>query len=105
MQNTLSYLLCSSLIPELRADIAACSSCDIKRILVPVMAVRAFPYKLSAILNYLYLSVKAALLAVIALGVKLGIHDVVIYELKNRYDCIYIVLKIRNFHIAYSAAG
>ena len=77
MQNPLLYLLRPALIPELRADVAAGASCNVKGVLISVAAVRTFPYKLAVIFYYLYLTVKTTLLTVVALGVKLRIHDVV----------------------------
>ena len=52
------------------------------------------------ILHNADLPVKTAALAVIAFGVQLRVHDIVINMLKERHDCRDIALHIRNFHIA-----
>ena len=100
MQNPLLYLLRPALIPELRADVAAGAPCNVKGVLISVAAVRTFPYKLAVIFYYLYLTVKTTLLTVVALGVKLRIHDVVVNMLHNCKDSLYVVLHIRHFYIA-----
>lgn len=67
MQNSLLYLLSSALIPELRADVTAGAPCNVQSVLISVAAVRTLPYKLAVIFYYLYLTVKTALLTVVAL--------------------------------------
>ena len=69
MQNSLLDLLRSSLIPELRSDISAGTSCNVELALVTVSAMRAFPYELSVILDDPDLAVVAAYLTVIALRI------------------------------------
>ena len=104
MHHALFDLLRSALIPELGSDIAAGSSRDIHRILIAVSAVRAFPYELAVLVGHdLDLSVITAFLAVIALGIQLSVHDVVIDELHHIEYRRNIILHIRNFHIAYRA--
>ena len=63
------------LIPELRSEVTAGAAADIQRALITVAAVRAFPDQLAVLLGDLYLSVKAAGLTVIRLGVQLGIQN------------------------------
>ena len=81
MQNSLLDLLRSSLIPELRSDISAGTSCNIQCILVAVSAMWTLPYELSFLICYnLDLSVISTLLTVIALCIEFRIHNVVINE-------------------------
>lgn len=80
MQYPLLDLLRPSLIPELCADIAAGPSGYIHFILVPVAAARTFPDQLAvSIVDNVDLSVKTALLAVIALCVQFCVHNIIIY--------------------------
>ena len=68
MQNSLLDLLRSSLIPELRSDISAGTSCNIQCILVAVSAMWTLPYELSFLICYnLNLSVISTFLTVITL--------------------------------------
>ena len=70
MQYTFLNFLCTSLIPELRADITAGSSCNIHLILISVAAVWAFPDKFTVFIGYNPdFPIVAAYLAVIALGI------------------------------------
>ena len=105
MHHALSYLLGSSLVPELCSDISAGSSCNIELVLIIVATVRAYPNELVVPLLDLDLSVVTADLAVIGLGVELGIHDVVVDELHDIHYCIDIVLHVGNFNIRDSSAG
>ena len=104
MQDPVPDLLRPALIPELRADVAAGAPCNVQSVLISVAAVRTLPYKLAVIFYYLYLTVKTALLTVVALCVKLGIHDVVVNMLHNCKNSLYVVLHIRHFHIADSSS-
>ena len=105
MQHPVFYLLRPPLIPELCSDIAAGSSCDIHLILVTVAAVRALPHQLSLrIGDNLYLTVVATFLTIVALGIQLCIHDILIYILHDREHGIQIVLHIRHLDIADGAA-
>ena len=82
MKNSFLDFLSSALIPKLSADISAGSSCDIHFVLIGVSAVRAVPDKLSVlILSYLHFAVISAYLTVIALSIKLGVHNMVINKL------------------------
>ena len=105
MHNALSYLLCSSLVPELCSDITAGSSCYIELVLIIVAALGAYPYELVISLLDLDLTVISAYLAVVGLGIELGIHDVVVDVLHNGNDSIDIVLKIGNLNVADGSSG
>ena len=105
MQHPILYLLCSSLIPKLRSDITAGSSCNGKLFLIRIPAVRAAPLELAvAVFDNLNLSVKAAGTAVIGLGIQLRIHDVLIDKLHKTQYRRNVVLEIRYLHIANCAA-
>ena len=79
MKHAILNLLRTSLIPELSADVAAGPAGHIHLILIPVAAVRALPDQLAVlILNNLNFPVKTAFLAVVALGIQLRIHDIVV---------------------------
>ena len=105
MKHSFLDLLCTSLIPVLRSDITAGTARNVHLIGVIVAALRAGPHKLSAIVLYDDLAVKAALLAVIALGVKLRIHYIVVDATDDLHYSLEIVLHIRNLYVAYSASG
>ena len=105
MQHAVADFLRPSLVPELGSDIAAGTACNRHLVLVTVAAVRALPDQLTClILDDFDLTVIAAALAVIALGIQLCIHDVLIDELHDRQDCRDILLHVRHFHIADRAA-
>ena len=105
MQHSVLDFLCSALVPELGADVAAGPAGHVHLVLVPVVAVGALPHQLAVVLHDLDLAVKAADLAVIALGVQLGVHDVVVDELHEAQYGREVVLHIGHFHIADGAAG
>lgn len=105
MEDALLDLLCTSLIPELGSDIAACPSGDIELVLIIISALGAYPCKLVVSLLDLDLAVKTAYLAVIRLRVELSIHDVVIDISHNVDDSIDIILHVGNFDIADGSSG
>ena len=105
MHYALSYLLCSALVPELCSDIAAGSSRNVELILVVVAALGAYPYELVISLFDLDLTVVTAYLAVVGLGVELGIHDVVVDELHDIHNRIDVLLHVRNLDVRDGAAG
>ena len=79
VQDALLDFLRSALVPILRSDVAASSASHVHRGLVAVLAVGAFPNKLSVLVgDDLDLAGVAALLAAVALCVKLGVHDVLV---------------------------
>ena len=106
MKNSVLDLLRSSLIPILRSDITAGTARDVHPRLIAVLAIRAFPNKLSVlILRDLYLTVITANLAIIALCIQLGIHNIVVDELHNAEHRIDIVLHIRHLNVGDRASG
>ena len=104
MQDSVADLLCAPLIPVLSADVAAGASCDVHLILVTVVALGTFPYQFAVVFDYLYLTVIAADLTVIALGIQFCIHYIIVYEPDDIQHSGDILLHIGNFNIAYSAA-
>ena len=100
MQHPILDLLRPALVPELGADIAAGAAGNIQLVLVTVAALGAFPHQLAVVLDDLDLAVVAAALAVVGLGVQLGVHDVVVDELQHAHDRLEVVLHIGDFHIA-----
>lgn len=105
MKDSVLDLLCTSLIPKLCSDISAGTPCNKEGVLVTVATVRTFPDQFAVVVcNYLDLSVVAALFTIVALGVKLGVENVVIYESHNFQNCINIVLKVRHLNVAYGTA-
>ncbi len=64
-----------------------------------------FPDELAVVLSDLDLAIPAADLAIVALGVELGIDDVVIDELHHLQHCLQVVLHVGHFHVADGAAG
>ena len=100
MQHPFLDFLGSSLVPELSSDVAAGSSGYVHLILVRVAAVGALPDKLSMLILFDFnLAVLATDLTVIALGVKLGVHNVIVNKLHYRKHRVDIVLHIRNLDI------
>ena len=83
MQNSVLNLLCSALIPKLCSYIAAGTAGNIKLILILVAAVRAAPNKFALFFNDFDFAVISANLAIIALCVELGIHDMIVNILHN----------------------
>ena len=94
----------AALVPELGTDVAAGAAGNVQLALVAVMAVRALPHQLAVVLHDLDLAVIAAHLAVVALGVQLCVHDVIIDELHHFDDSFQVILHIGHFHIADGAA-
>ena len=105
MLHTVTYLLRPSLIPELRSDIPAGTTCNGHLGLITISAIRAFPDQFSAVIRYdSDLAVIAAAFSVIALGVQFRIHDVIVDMLHDRKDCRDILLHVRYFHVTDRAA-
>ena len=105
MQHSILDLGSPALIPELGADVAAGAAGDIQLVLVAVVALRALPHQLAVLLYDLDLAIVAADLAVVTLGVQLGVHDVLIDELHDLDDGLEVVLHVGHLHIADGAAG
>ena len=104
MQHSFFNLLRSALIPELRTDIAAGTACNIHFVLVLIAAVGANPNEFAVFFGNLDFTVIAADLAIVALGVELGIHNIVINELDDFQHRRNILLHIRHFDIGNRAA-
>lgn len=104
MQHAVLDLGGAALVPELGADVTAGTAGHVQLVLVTVVAVRALPHQLAVILHDLDLAVEAADLAVVALGVQLGVHDVLVDELHDPDDRSQIILHVGHFHIADGAA-
>ena len=105
MKHSFFDLLCTSLVPELGSDVSAGTSCDIQLILIGVAAVRTSPDKLSVfVFFYLDLSVIAAYLTLVALGIELCVHDRIVDMLHDCKDCRNVVLHVRNLNIGNRAA-
>ena len=100
MQHSVLDLGGAALIPELGADVAAGAAGNVQLVLVTVVAFGALPDQLAVLLHNLNLAVIAADLAVIALGVQLGIHNVLIDELHHLDDGLEVVLHIGHLDIA-----
>ena len=103
MQNPFFNFLRPSLIPELRSDVTAGSSCNIHCILVTISTGRAFPYQLAIILHDLNLSAISAFLAIITFRIQFCIHNVLINKLHNTDDRRNVILHIGNLNIADSS--
>ncbi len=97
--------LSPALIPELSTYISAGTSCDIHLVLIAVSAFRAFPDKFAVlVLCNDDLPVKAADLTVIALGIQLGIHYIIVYKLHHLKHSLDVILHVGHFDIRYRAA-
>ena len=105
MQHAVLDLLRAALVPELGADIAAGAAGHVHLILIGVAALGALPDQLAVLLHDLDLTVPATDLAIVALGIQLGIDDVVVDELHDLQHRVQIVLHVRHLHIADGAAG
>ena len=105
MQDSVFYLACPTLVPILRSDISAGSSCHVHTRLVAVVTVGAFPEELAAILHNEDLSVKATLLAIVALGVQLGIHNMIVDVTHYVKNGLNVVLHIGNLNVGDRASG
>ena len=105
MQHAVLDLLGAALVPELGADVAAGAAGHVQLALVTVAALGALPHQLAVVLHDVDLAVVAADLAVVALGVQLGVHDVVVDELHHLDDRLQVVLHVGHLHVADGAAG
>ncbi len=99
MKYPFLYFLSTSLIPELRSDISAGATCDVHLILISVMTLRALPDKLAVVRYYLYLSVIASNLTIVALCIEFFVHYVVVNEFHYLNHCVKVVLHVRNLNI------
>ena len=106
MKHSFLNFLSSALIPILRANVFAGTSCDVHLGLITVAAMGTFPHELAVgIIRYLDLTVKTADLAIVALGIELGVHNVVVDEFHNSEHSVDIVLHIGHLDVRDCAAG
>ena len=106
MKHSFLNFLSSALIPILRANVSAGTSCDVHLGLITVAAMGTFPHELAVgIIRYFNLAVKTADLAIVALGIELGVHNVVIDELHNSEHSVDIVLHIGHLDVRDCVAG
>ena len=89
-------------VPEVLSEVTAGTAGNIHLAVVLIAALRALPL---VVVIYYYLTIEAAYMAVIRLGVKLRILDVVIDEAYNLLHGIYVVAHVRYLHIRYASAG
>ena len=96
MQYTILNFLSPTLIPELGTDVAAGSASHGHQILIPVSAIRALPDQFAVTVLYnLNLTIVTAGSAIIALGIQLCVHDVVVDELHHFQHGRNVVLHVR----------
>ena len=105
VQDTVLDFLGSALVPILGTDIAAGTAGNIHFALVGIAALGAFPDQLAIILSDFDLAIEATALAVITLGVQLGIDDMLVHIFHELQHRINIILHIGYFHIGNGAAG
>ena len=105
MEHPLLDLLGAALVPELGADVTAGAPGHVELALLTVAALGALPHQLAVVLHDPDLPVKAAHLAVVALGVQLGVHDVVVDEAHDLEHGLQVLLHVGHLHIADGAAG
>ena len=104
MQHAVLDLGGAALVPELGADVAAGAAGNVQLVLVTVVALGALPNQLAVLLHDADLAVVAAHLAVVALGVQLGVHDVLVDELHHLDDSLKVILHVGHFHVAEGTA-
>ena len=100
MQHSVLDLCRPALVPELGADIAAGAAGNVQLVLVAVVALGALPDQLAVLRHNLNFTVVAADLAVVALGVQFGIHDVLVDELHDLDNGLEVILHVGYFHVA-----
>ena len=106
MEDSFLDLLGASLIPVLRTDIATSTSCNVHLGLIAVVTMGALPNKLAVlIVGDFNLTVEATYLTVVALGVELRVHNVIVDELHYTENCLNVVLHIGNFNVGDSTTG
>ena len=89
-------------VPEVFTQVAAGTAGDVHLGLVLVVTGRALPLKVGVELD---LAVVAAALAVVALGVELGVLDVVVDEADHILQGLQVVAHVGDLHIGDTAAG
>ena len=103
MQHAIPDLLRPSLVPELATNVAAGPAGHVHLRLVHVAALRTAPFEFAVLIHDLNLAIPAALLAVVAFGIQLGIDDVVVDELHQPQHRSKVVLHIGNLDVADSS--
>ena len=81
VQNSVFNFLGAPLVPELCSDVAAGTTCNIHLALVGITTLGTGPDQLSVFFFDPDLTVKAAALAIITLGIQLSINNIVINKL------------------------
>ena len=95
MQHSLPNLLRSSLIPELRSDVATGSSCNKQLVLIMISAVWALPNQFTIVTGLnLNLSVISTYFTIVTLGIELRINRVVVDKSHDGQNRFGIVLKV-----------
>ena len=102
MQNSCLDFLSFADVPIILAEITAGAARNVHLFLILVVAYGAFPFK---VVVYLYLAVKAAARAVVALSVELGILNVVIDKFNYLGQRREVIGDVRDLYIAYRAAA
>ena len=105
MQNAIPNFLRPPLVPELTTNVAAGSPRHVHFGLIHVTALRAAPHEFSIFLHDFNLAVPAAALAVVALGVQLGIDDIIVDELDYPQHRFQVVLHVGNLDVADGSTG
>ena len=96
MKNSCFNLLGLAHVPEVLTEISACSSGHVHLVVFFVTTLRTFPF---AVIIYDYLTVISTYVAIIRLGVELGVLYVVIYISYDFCQSIQIVSHIRYLYI------
>ena len=99
VKDAIFNFLRTTLVPELRTNISAGTTCNIHLILIAVSTMWAFPHQLAIILNNLDLAIIATHLAVVRLRIELRIHDVIVDKLHNPENGLKIILHIGNLNV------
>ena len=105
MQYSVFDFLGAALVPILGTDVTAGTAGNVHFALIGIAALGADPNQLAVVFLHFDLTIEAAFLTVVALGVQLSVHNIVVDELHDLQHSVNILLHIGNFHIADSAAG
>ena len=105
MQYAVSDFRRAALIPILAAKVSTSSTADLHFGLIAVVAVGAFPEKLSVFFDDFDFVVPAADFAIVRFSIHFGIHDSFMDILDEFNDDFKVMLEVGNFDVADSAAG
>ena len=105
MHYAVSDFGCTSLIPILAAKVSTSSTADLHFGLIAVVAVRAFPEKLSVFFDDFDFVVPTADFAIVRFSVHFGIHDSLMNIFDYFNDDFKVMREVGNFDVADSAAG